>query len=70
MMMYYDSLSYADALMRAFAVHTGAKSPFWWNKCDFGEKAILRKAIWGECLEWGDFEAVDFWIEGDFCPSV
>lgn len=39
-------------------------------KGDFGEKAILRKAIGGECLELGDFEAVDFWIEGDFCPSV
>ena len=36
----------------------------------FGEKAILRKAIGGECLELGDFEAVDFWIGGDFCPSV
>ena len=69
MMMYYDSLSYADALMRAFAVHTGAKSPFWW-KVIFVKKAILRKAIGGECLELGDFEAVDFWIEGDFCPSV
>ena len=41
-----------------------------WMKYDLGEKAILRKAIWGECLELGDFEAVDFWIEGDFCPSV